>query len=408
MKRILSITSVLSVILLIVSCGKKNDFTYYFIDPKDQEMVEKYLNVLNEDGFPEDYTVNFPNHLRQTGLFPRAVDKNKAMLGRVLFYDKKLSKDGKVSCASCHRQDIAFGDDAKVSKGVYDRSGERNSLPLGSVSNFSAYYGTDINGSLAIPFFWDNRAGTIAEQATAAIENEKEMAMHMTDVELAVSQQPYYAPLFKKAFDRDPSVSKEKVLEAIGNFINAMGSFESPFDEAASRYQGSLGGSIFSSNSTLDYQPLPTPLPGFTQQQMNGYNLYRVNCASCHSPNMGRPMVLQANNGLDAVTTDDKGIGKHTGRASDMGTFKVPTLRNIAITQPYMHDGRFATLEDVIDHYSTGIQNHPNLDPQLKKNGQPLRMNFSAQQKSDLIAFFNTLTDEKLKVATRFSDPFIQ
>lgn len=392
--------------ILLSSCSKSgsgdSNFQYYYFEARDQAVVDQYLNIMTKDALPDnDYTVEFPRHLRQSGLFPRPVEPAKAMLGRVLFYDKHLSKDGKVSCASCHKQNLAFGDDTKVSKGVYDRSGDRNALPLGSVSNFSAYYGSDLNGSNAIPFFWDNRANTVAEQATGAMENEKEMAMHMSDVEFAVNAQPYYAPLFKKAFSNDATVSKAKILEAIANFINAMGSFQSPFDEAASQYQGYL--TIPSGQTVIG----KVELPGFSAQQNEGYNLYRTNCASCHSANMGRPMLINANNGLDAATTD-RGVGKTTGRETDEGTFKVPTLRNIALTAPYMHDGRFATLDAVIEHYNSGIQAHPNLHKNLQVNGSPKRMRFTASQKEALKVFLNTLTDEKLLANNKFSDPFRQ
>jgi cytochrome c peroxidase len=129
------------------------------------------------------------------------------------------------------------------------------------------------------------------------------------------------------------------------------------------------------------------------------------NCASCHSQNFGRPVKFYANNGLDAITLD-KGVGGITGASSEQGTFKVPTLRNIAITAPYMHDGRFATLEDVVEHYSSGIKSHPNLASELKDGSQPKKFNFSSQEKSDLITFLGTLTDDVFKTDERFSNPF--
>lgn len=134
--------------LLTVACTNKSDFSYYYYEAEDYATLTKYLNLPD---IPHEYTVEFPSHLRSAGLFPRPVERDKAILGRVLFYDKNLSKDGKIACASCHKQEIGFGDDKVVSKGVYDRDGDRNSLPLASVSNFSAYYGTDLNGNLAVP-----------------------------------------------------------------------------------------------------------------------------------------------------------------------------------------------------------------------------------------------------------------
>lgn len=392
MKHLRFAPALLAAVLLAGACSKKADFNYYYYTPEEYAVISQHLNL---NDIPDEYTVEFPSHLRSSGLFPRAVERDKAVLGRVLFYDKSLSKDGKVSCASCHKQEIGFGDDARVSKGVYDRDGDRNSLALASVSNFSAYYGTDLNGTLAVPFFWDNRANTVAEQAKGAIENEKEMSMHMNEVALTVQNQPYYAPLFKKAFGSDV-VNEERVLEAIANFINAMGSFQSKFDESASKQNPNGWG----------YDPNGA-FVGFTDAEKNGKNIYMKNCASCHSNNMGRPVLLNANNGLDLVTTD-RGVGKTTGFPKDEGTFKVPTLRNIAVTAPYMHDGRFNTLEEVIEHYNSGIQNHPNLHPDLKVGGQPKRLNLGAADKADLIAFLNTLTDEHVKTDKRFANPFKQ
>lgn len=122
---------------------------------------------------------------------------------------------------------------------------------------------------------------------------------------------------------------------------------------------------------------------------------------------MGRPVLQLANNGLEANPTD-LGVGAITGNVAEKGAFKVPTLRNIALTGPYMHDGRFSSLNDVLDFYSNGIQNHPFLHADLQENGQPKRMNFSATDKTDLIAFLNTLTDDHLLDDKKFSDPFKQ
>jgi cytochrome c peroxidase len=130
------------------------------------------------------------------------------------------------------------------------------------------------------------------------------------------------------------------------------------------------------------------------------------NCASCHSENFGRPRKFFSNNGLDAVTTD-KGVGGVSFNNAELGSFKVPTLRNIAITAPYMHDGRFATLSEVVDHYSHSIKSHPNLGYELlNSTGGPVQMNFSAQDKENLIAFLGTLTDDVFKNDERFSNPF--
>jgi len=391
MKKVKFYLPLVALALLAVACEKKLDVDYYYYSPEDRALLSQHLNL---NDIPEDYTVAFPQHLRNQGLFPRPVERDKAVLGRVLFYDKNLSKDAKVACASCHKQEAGFGDTEAVSKGVYDRVGDRNSIALASVSNFSAYYGTDLNGSQAIRFFWDNRAATAKEQSQGSLTDNREMDMHMEEVATAVRNQPYYTPLFKKAYG-DATVTQDRVLESIANFVNAMGSYQSKFDEVAAK--------AASNNYNYNYANLAE---GLTAAEQSGNKIYQANCASCHSPMMGRPMFFNASNGLDAATTADRGVGKVTSYSYDEGTFKVPTLRNIALTAPYMHDGRFKTLQDVVEHYNSGVQNHPNLHPLLKVGGQPKRLNLNEQQKQDLVAFLGTLTDDKVREAERFADPF--
>ncbi|HLP94372.1 MAG TPA: cytochrome c peroxidase [Saprospiraceae bacterium] len=394
MKKLTYLFVLLAAVLSTPAC--KSDFNYYYYNEEQTKVLAEYLNLPE---LPDDYTVNFPSHLSSAGLFARAVERDKAVLGRVLFYDKKLSKDGTVSCATCHKQDLAFSDDKAFSDGVYDRSTTRNSFALGSVANFSAYYGTDLNGSNAIRFFWDNRAETAQDQSRGSMTNANEMDMSMHDITNTVASQPYYAPLFEKAFGTN-EVTEAKVLEAVANFVNAMGSFQSKFDQAANSSQVSFSGNFGNVVFNQDFS-------GFTAAENRGKKLYNDNCSSCHSGNMGRPVLALANNGLELNPTD-KGVGAITGNPADEGAFKVPTLRNVTLTAPYMHDGRFQTLEEVIDFYSTGIQNHPNLHSFLKSGNQAKKMNFSAQEKADLMAFLNTLTDDHLLADKKFADPFKQ
>jgi cytochrome c peroxidase len=394
MKKFSTVFALFSLLLLVGAC--KSDFNYYYYTPEESAAISTALNLPE---LPDDYTINMPSHLGNAGLFPRPVERDKAVLGRVLFYDKKLSSDGTVSCASCHKQEIAFSDDKAFSEGVSDRSTARNSFALGSVANFSAYYGTDLNGSNAIRFFWDNRAETAADQSKSSMTDVNEMNMKMHEIAAVVQNQPYYAPLFKKAFGTE-AVTEARVLEAVANFVNAMGSFSSKFDQEANKHSlqftGGFGNVVFNQD-----------FAGFTAAENAGKSLYNANCSSCHSGNMGRPVLQLANNGLDLSPTD-LGVGGVTGVNNHKGTFKVPTLRNVSLTGPYMHDGRFATLEEVIDFYNTGIQAHPNLHPDLKAGGQPRKFNFTTTDKANLIAFLNTLTDDHLLKDTKFSDPFKQ
>lgn len=394
MKKLATVFSVLALFMLLGAC--KSDFTYYYYSQEETEVLSQYLNLPE---IPDDYTVSFPVHLANAGLFARGIERDKAVLGRVIFYDKKLSKDGTVSCASCHKQELAFSDDKAFSEGVLDRSTTRNSIALGSVANFSAYYGTDINGSNAIRFFWDNRAETAADQSRGSMTNVQEMDMTMHEIAATVEAQPYYAPLFKKAYGNS-TVTEDLVLEAVANFVNAMGSYQSKFDKEANGSNPSFSGNFGNMMYSNDFA-------GFTAAENRGKKLFNANCSSCHSGNMGRPVLQFANNGLE-TNPADLGVGGISGVADQKGSFKVPTLRNIALSAPYMHDGRFSKLEDVIDFYNTGIQAHPFLHEDLKVGGAPKKMNFSSTDKSDLIAFLNTLTDDHLLDDKRFSDPFKQ
>lgn len=392
MKKLRIALPLFGALLLAAACNKKADFNYYYYEPQDYALITQYLNLPE---IPSDYRAELPTHLRALGLSARQVEQDKAILGRVLFYDKSLSKDGTISCASCHKQELAFADNAKVSKGVFDRVGDRNSIALGSVLSFSAYYGTDLFGSSGIPFFWDNRANTAADQNMASMTNPKEMDMSHADIAAAVQAQPYYAPLFKMAYG-DSQVTSDRVSQAIAEFVNAIGSYKSRFDAEAEKVIG------YNAYSNKEFDNFPT----FTAQENAGKIIYLNNCASCHSQTQSRPVKMKANNGLDQTTTD-MGVGGITNSNDDMGMFKVPLLRNIELTAPYMHDGRFQTLEEVVEHYNSGILAHPNLSQELKDaNGDPMRMNLSDTDKQALVAFLKTFTDQKLLADTRFSNPF--
>lgn len=388
--------------VLFTACQQQSEFEYYYYEPEDLAVIKQYLNLPE---LPPKYSPELASHLTKASLSSRTINSDEATLGRVLFYDKNLSKDKTISCASCHRQDKGFGDDKAVSPGVYERQGDRNSIALSSVANFASYYGQDLNPGSGIPFFWDNRASTAADQAIGSMTNPKEMDMHETDIVEAVQGQPYYTPLFKKAFG-DATVTKNRVTAAIASFVNSMGSYQSKFDEGAN--QATAG------TSFVFGQEMNNNFANFTAAENRGKTLYINNCSSCHSTNFGRPVKLYANNGLDATTTD-RGVGGVTtnpvfGNGPTEGAFKVPTLRNIAVTGPYMHDGRFKTLEEVLDHYSGNIKNHPSLSAELTTSGiaggPAKQINLSAQDKSDLISFLNTLTDNSFVVDERFSDPF--
>jgi len=345
-------------------------------------------------------SINVPQHLsQQTGLgrvTQTSSEARKALLGRVLFYDTQLSVTGETSCASCHLQAAAFSDNLAFSKGINGAVTKRNSIALGSVPTFApaiSGYGSsgDENTSAVegdVRFFWDERAGTIKEQSEATIQDELEMGTDLHQLSSQLKEQEMYKILTFKAFGTT-DLSPDRITLALEKFTSSITSMDTRFDEMMDRQI---------SGTQLDTR--------FTASEIQGMELFQANCATCHGGSMAQPEVNIANNGLDAVYSD-KGIGQQSGNPSQNGVFKVPFLRNVALTGPYMHDGRFETLREVIDHYSEGIADHPNLHPFLKSNSNaPLRLNFSETQKQALIDFLNTTTDETVLVEERFSDPF--
>lgn len=379
----------LSLVLLfsLASCKKSTEPTT--INPFHDAYTEASQH-LNLPETANSYSVEFPAYLANNSFFAPTIDNEKATLGRVLFYDKKLSKTGKVSCASCHIQEKAFADGKQFSDGVSGRQTTRNSIGLGSTVSFGAYYGTA--SYFGINFFWDDRAGSVAEQSRGSLTNSLEMDMDMDLVVQRVKENPqYYKWLFMEAYP--DGISEDNILDAVQQFVNSMGSYNSPFDEGMTENNGNQ----FASFSK------------FTAQQARGKEIFMNNCTSCHSKFAARSTVPMANNGL-YMEYEDKGKALISNQASDNGVFKVPSLRNVELTAPYMHNGSLATLEDVVEHYSTGIKNHPNLSYNLKSGGQAKHLNLNDSDKAALVEFLKTFTDPKYtdpnKIDERYSDPF--
>ncbi|MEO5906702.1 MAG: cytochrome c peroxidase, partial [Saprospiraceae bacterium] len=309
-------------------------------------------------------------------------------LGRVLFYDVSLSSDNSVSCASCHQQHLAFADDASLSIGVIGRLTSRNSIALGSLVNFGSY-----TSDPTTTLFWDGRVDNLHDQMIQTFSNPNEMDMELSEVLSKIKDRDYYKILSEKAFFNE-DLTEENILHALSDFMNSINSF-SKFDDISFK-QNNL-------NDTLDWI-------GFSAQENSGKSLFQKNCVACHSQTMSqlKPFIEplhNANNGLDLVYSD-KGQGEINPSPDAIGVFKVPGLRNIELTAPYMHDGRFATLEEAIDFYSEGIQDHPNLHEFLSENGLPKKFNFTAAEKEALVSFLKTLTDPQIVTEPKWSDPF--
>jgi len=373
----------LSLIVVLISCNRDELIVNQFPN-EDFDLISASLNLPIE---PLDYEMIIPSSLGN----PVTFDNNKATLGRVLFYDTDLSSDKTVSCGTCHKQELAFSDDVSFSDGVLDNQSLRNTMSLGSVLSFQVYYQSVSNPS-GIPFLWDNSAGSADELSKMAFTSPHEMGMDMPDVVDEVNSKNYYAPLVKAAYDTE-EINETDLLDALSEFVRAIGSFDSRFDREFNSMFATHGHMNIA--TTLNYD-------SFTDQENIGKTIYMNDCTSCHSPINARPLVLSANNGL-YMDYPDKGIVK--GWSSDQ--FKVPTLRNLAYSAPYMHDGSLETLDDVIEHYSTGVQPTEHLSYVLQElDGTPIHQNYTADEKEALKAFLLTMTDNTLIESERFSNPF--
>lgn len=289
-------------------------------------------------------------------------------LGRMLFYEKRLSANNTLSCASCHKQQYAFSDNRKFSLGVHDSAGIINSMPL-------------FNLGWTRNLFWDGRAPSLQEQVTDPIINRLEMASNWGDALDKLRKDKDYPRLFKKIFGSE-QINSTMVMKAITQFELTLVSFNTRFDQYY--FEGEAG--------------------VLSAQEERGLDIFFGNgkCNHCHSDVLLTDNFFR-NNGLDLAPVP--GLYNTTGKETDRGRMKVPSLRNIALTAPYMHDGRFASLKEVLDFYSTGIHaKSPNIDEHMLPFGQGLSL--STTERADVVAFLLTLTDSSFIRNPAFSDPF--
>lgn len=301
------------------------------------------------------------------------ITNNGATLGRVLFYDRSLSRNFTTSCGSCHQQSHGFSDPARFSKGLNGGLTTRHSMGI----THSRYYQ---NGR----FFWDERANTLEAQTLQPIQNSVEMDMTLPEVVQRIQSRPYYGPLFQAAFGSS-EVNTDRISKALAQFIRSIVSYRTKFDSAIDANGVPHFQQVFTPQEFLGMR-LFQPVPGFPPISRG--------CDRCHVAT-GQISTQARNNGLDLVTPGG-------------GRFKSPSLRNVAVRGPYMHDGRFPTLTAVVNFYNNGIQNNPNLDPLLRNaQGQPVRLNLQPNEVDALVAFMGTLTDVGIQTDPKFSDPFV-
>ncbi|MBI3221408.1 MAG: c-type cytochrome [Bacteroidetes bacterium] len=320
-----------------------------------------------------DSKVN-PYTFRQPANFPQAVytfENNPVSqkgfeLGRALFYDPILSADSSIACANCHQQAVAFADPVhRFSRGVMDRSGTRNAPAIQ-------------NMAFQRVFFWDGGVKHLDFVPINAITSDLEMAEKVADVVEKLQRSPSYVNKFNEAYHEQPG--SQKMLYALSQFMNLMVSANSRYDHYV-RKEGEL----------------------LTSAELKGSQLFTAKCSSCHATDLFTDGSFR-NNGLDPSFEKDNGRERITELAEDRGKFKVPSLRNVELTSPYMHDGRFKTLQQVLDHYAAGVNNSETLDPSLKKD-EVLGIPLTEEEKANIILFLKTLTDRDFIRDKRFSIP---
>jgi len=342
------------------------------VEPRPNLPAEPY--PYSELNYPDQFSSTALQFIIGNNLAGNPITNEGATLGRVLFYDKMLSVNGEKSCASCHHQESAFTDNARFSEGFEGGLTRRNSMSLS-------------NTLFTRRFFWDGRSNSLQNQVLLPIEDPLEMGHDLEDLKEEMAKTDYYPELFAAAFEND-TITNEKIADALGQFINSMTAYSSKFDAG-----------------------LENNFADFTEEEELGRQLFferQLNCNQCHT-NAVLATNTMINNGLEPDGLD-LGRAEVTGNEVDNYRFRVPTLRNIELTGPYMHDGRIATLEEVIEHYNSGMQPHANLDERLTADaeigGPPRQMNLTEEEKAAFVAFLKTLTDEELISAERYSDPF--
>jgi cytochrome c peroxidase len=348
---------------------------FYRVVPDDS-----VANVLTLPGTPFNYAnITLPAHLQTAAVIAtdntpvnNPVTDAGATLGRVLFYDRGLSRNRTIACASCHLQANGFSDPRPLSVGFEGGHTGRNSMGLANAKFYESGR-----------FFWDERAATLEDQVLMPIQDGVEMGMDLVTLTNLLQGYQYYRDLFTTTFG-DDQVTSARISRALAQFVRSMLSFNSRFD------QGQLNN-----------------FANFTAEEELGRQVFNSNRASCSRCHEGANLVgdRMLNNGLEFPFVD-LGEGGANGNANDQGKFKMSSLRNIEQTAPYMHDGRFATLEQVVDFYSTDVVDNSNLSGRLRQNGAVRRPNFTAAERAALVAYLKTFTDDGFLVDPKFASPF--
>lgn len=343
--------SVVAMVLVTVfmSCAKQEEAPYVAVDP----VFEKPSN------FPESHYDLASNPITKAGFD----------LGKKLFYDGKLASDGVVSCAFCHQQKFAFTHHGHpLSHGVDNRSGKRNSQPIQNLA-------------FQKQFSWDGAAFHLDMFPIIPLTNPVEMDETVGNVLKKLAADATYQKMFAEAF-KDGRVNADNTFKAMSQFMLMMVSANAKYDKYVRKEE----------NVTL------------TAEESRGFTVFKSKCSSCHATDLFTDDSFR-NNGLPVdPAVDDLGRMTVTLVPEDRYKFKVPSLRNVALTAPYMHDGRFGSLESVLNFYTDGMVTSATIDAQLKRPDGTVGISMTTQEKQDVIAFLKTLTDEEFIKDKRFAE----
>lgn len=337
-----------------------------------------------ENPSPTPFAFTTPDHFGNSFKIPEDNPMTEAGidLGRHLFFDKRLSKTNQVSCATCHQPAKAFTDGLPASVGIEGRTTTRSSMSL-------------VNLLWVNRFFWDGRSNSLEEQALLPIQDEREMGITLIELVAKIEAIPVYKEKFQAAFGSE-SISPDRVAKALAQFQRSLISAGSRYDKIA---RGEVQATdrerrVIDLFFTHPEPAAPIPLRG-------------GNCGDCHGSNLTTLNTFH-NNGLDLVP-NDLGLGAITGQKTDDGKMRAPSLRNIALTAPYMHDGRFKTLEEVLDHYNEHIKQTANLDPLITAASNEIQgksLALTTQEKEDIVFFLKMLTDSSFINNPTFQNPW--
>ena len=304
------------------------------------------------EGWPKPQNIFTNNQLTEEGF----------QLGRKLFYDGRLSKDGNFSCASCHQQFAAFATFDHDFSGFNDQFTTRNAPALQNLAWVPLYH-------------WDGGINHIEVQALSPLTAHNEMAENIDSVLQKLRTDAGYKKMFKKAFGKE-EINSQKMLKAIAQFVGTLVSADSKYDKMK---RGEVT---------------------FNPSEIHGYEVFKLNCEHCHKEPLFTDNSFR-NNGLSQNEfLKDSGRMRITGESADSLKFRVPSLRNVSVTQSYMHDGRFYSLGQVVEHYRTGIKQSATLDSSLRDG-----IELTKHEKYDLVLFLQTLTDSSFLKNKRFSQP---